>query len=162
MEFRRKVRAIIGRGLECDRYTTEMGSKSYLPGGERRNVSLLSKERIDRVNYEIEENGLCPFRYGETRRNIITTGIEMEQFEGWEFSVGGVLMRYVCRARSCNSPSYPKDKPSFRHWFGDNAGIIAQIVDVRQMLPGAYGRDNNSGEIAIGNGIVLLRRRSIN
>ena len=88
-----EVHAVPGRGLEGDRYFTGGGTYSETEG-EGREVTLIELEALDRLrtDYDID---LLP---NETRRNISTRGITLDELIGHEFRIGDVRMRGI---RSC-------------------------------------------------------------
>ena len=91
-----EVLAVAGRGLDGDRYFLGVGSFSRWPG-EGRAVSLIEREAIDAVRREhgIDLGG------GRSRRNIVTSGIELAGLVGKTFRIGGALLRGVRPAAPC-------------------------------------------------------------
>ena len=91
-----QVRAVAGRGLEGDRYFNNAGTFSKSPGGGRA-VTLIEAEAIDAVardcDYKLE--------YKDTRRNIVTRGIALNDLVDKEFRVGHVRMRGVRLCDPC-------------------------------------------------------------
>jgi MOSC domain-containing protein YiiM len=77
------VRCIAGRGLEGDRYCTGKGSYSRWPRPERA-VSLIEQETIDAVRLE---HGI-DVGQGRSRRNLVTTGVRLEELRGKRFRIG--------------------------------------------------------------------------
>jgi MOSC domain-containing protein YiiM len=92
-----EVRAVPGKGLEGDRYFRGEGSFSNNPGGGRQ-VTLVASEMLDLLE---REHGirLAP---SETRRNLVTRGVSLNDLVGKGFQVGGVRMRGVRLAEPCN------------------------------------------------------------
>ena len=96
-----QVRAIVGAGLEGDRYCVGLhddrggqGTWSHWPGGGRQ-VTLIEAE----VLAELE--GALGVAGADTRRNIITSGIRLNELVGIEFIVGEVVMRGVRLCEPC-------------------------------------------------------------
>src|SRR5437588_5350681 len=87
------VRAVAGRGLEGDRYFDGSGTYSETEG-EGRAVTLIEIEALDRLRDEYGID-LLPI---ESRRNIATHGITLDDLIGKEFRIGDVRMRGI---RSC-------------------------------------------------------------
>lgn len=125
MQWVEQVKAIAGLGLvgdDHDRYAKGMGSFSQGKIGSRQ-VTLI--------------NGIffpgSGFEYCESRRNIITDGIELIRCIGNEFRIGDVLLRGRENAKGycepCDRPSKLAGKKiSFAKAFSDRGGIIAEIL----------------------------------
>lgn len=131
------VRAIKGVGLEGDRYATERGAFSTSGRPVIRHVTLIAAEDIMMANRLLD----VPFTTGETRRNIITTGVQLNGLVGELFVVSGVLMRGVERCDPCTRPSKLTDKEGFDTAFANRGGIRAEIL--------------NDGEITVGGHIAV-------
>ena len=98
MEARAEVRAIAGKGLEGDRYAVEAGTYS----GRRiedsqRAVTLIEREAVESA---VEQYGV-ELGEGETRRNLVTTGVALNHLVGHEFTVGGVRLRGFDLSHPC-------------------------------------------------------------
>ena len=92
-----EVRAVPGKGLEGDRYFRGEGSFSKNPGGGRE-VTLVESEMLSLLE---REHGirLAP---ADTRRNLLTAGVPLNDLVGKVFQVGSVRMRGVRLAEPCN------------------------------------------------------------
>ena len=93
MESRQSVEAIVGRGLEGDRYLDGSGRWSSTPGVGRQ-VTLIEIETIEAL--EREKNiVIAP---GASRRNLVTRGVPLNHLVGREFQVGAVRLfgRRLC------------------------------------------------------------------
>ncbi|MGH8936439.1 MAG: MOSC domain-containing protein [Acidimicrobiia bacterium] len=73
-----RVQAVAGRGLEGDRYYLRDGAK---PAQE---ITLIEAERLEAAGRD-QGLDLAP---GEHRRNIVTSGVELETLLGTRFTVG--------------------------------------------------------------------------
>src|SRR3954454_13393283 len=93
MELRREVRALAGCGFEGDRYATGQGTFSRIARQAARHVSLIAREAFDEANSELVQRGMAPFTPHETRRNILTEGVDVNALVGREFKIGQVTMR---------------------------------------------------------------------
>jgi MOSC domain-containing protein YiiM len=91
-----EVRALIGRGLEGDRYERGIGSFSRWPGTGRA-VTLIEQEVIESV---LDETGL-DLDSGRSRRNIVTEGVRLNELVGMNFRIGTVLFRGERLAEPC-------------------------------------------------------------
>ena len=91
-----QVRAVAGRGLEGDRYFNNAGTFSNSPGAGRA-VTLIESEAIDAVARDCG----CELDYKDTRRNIVTRGVALNDLLDREFRVGDVRMRGVRLCEPC-------------------------------------------------------------
>ncbi len=91
-----EVRALIGRGLEGDRYERGVGSFSRWPGTGRA-VTLIEQEVIEAV---LDETGLA-LDAGRSRRNIVTEGVRLNELVGKTFRIGTALFRGDRLAEPC-------------------------------------------------------------
>ena len=79
------ARALMGRGLEGDRYAAGLGTFSAKPGTGRQ-VTLIEAEALEAYETETGE----PLTAEEARRNIVTRGVRLNDLVGREFTVGDV------------------------------------------------------------------------
>ena len=77
------VKAIIGRGLDGDRYYNLSGTYSNHPG-DGRQVTLIEIEAIEALGREYQ----IALAAGSARRNIVTRGVALNHFVEREFRVG--------------------------------------------------------------------------
>jgi MOSC domain-containing protein YiiM len=121
----REVRAIAGAGLEGDRYARGEGAWSRSSPGKVRHVSLIAVEAISASN----RNGGGPmFLASETRRNIVTEGVDLNDLVGKEFRVAGVRMRGTEPCDPCVRPTVLSRKTGFRERFKNRGGLRAEIL----------------------------------
>jgi MOSC domain-containing protein YiiM len=92
-----EVRAVPGKGLEGDRYFRGEGSFSKNPGGGRE-VTLVASEVLSLLE---REHGIR-LDPAETRRNLLTSGVTLNDLVGKVFQVGAIRMRGVRLAEPCN------------------------------------------------------------
>jgi MOSC domain-containing protein YiiM len=132
------VRAVPGVGLEGDRYARGRGTWGRRGArGPGRDLTLIEAEEVERLalDFGIE---LAP---GESRRNVTTRGVRLNELIGRRFRIGEVLCEGV---RLCEPCTYLEDvtgKP-LREPLLHRAGLRADIV--------------TSGTIAVGDAIVDL------
>jgi MOSC domain-containing protein YiiM len=91
---RARVRARVG--IEGDRYATGGGTWSDHPGGDR-DLTLVEAEVIESL---AAEHGIA-LSPGETRRNVTTRGVRLDDLVGREFTIGGVRCRGQRRCEPC-------------------------------------------------------------
>lgn len=110
-----EVEAIYGAGLLGDRYSTGQGSFNKKIGIGNRQVTLISSQFFEDSSFE----------YYQSRRNIITTDIELMRCINKEFRIASVYMRGVKYCEPCNRPSELIGKSaSFEHAFSDRCKMI--------------------------------------
>ena len=113
------VQAIVGIGLEGDRYAT---------GGGSFNKDMVGKRQVTLMNAIFFENS--GFEYADSRRNLFVTGVELMWLVGREFRVGQALLRGVKYCDPCNRPSKLSGKgASFKDTFFDRGGLVAEVLE---------------------------------
>src|SRR5215470_19975614 len=93
MESRQSIEAIVGRGLEGDRYVDGSGHWSSNPGIGRQ-VTLIEIETIE----ALEDEKSIVIAPGASRRNLVTRGVPLNHLVGREFQAGAVRLfgRRLC------------------------------------------------------------------
>ena len=91
------VRAVPGRGLEGDRYFAHTGTYSDTPGTGR-DLTLIESEQIEGIEREFGIR-IGP---GESRRNVTTVGVSLNELVDREFRVGKVLVRGMRLCEPCD------------------------------------------------------------
>jgi len=121
MEAHDEIAAIAGTGLAGDRYAAKVGAFSEKPGGGRE-VTLIAREGITAAN----EEGVAVGEH-ETRRNLVTEGVDLDQLVGRTFSVGDVVMRGV---RDCPPCKYLEGltRPGVMAALRGRGGLRADIL----------------------------------
>ncbi len=131
-----KARAVPGRGLEGDRYFSQVGTFSNKPGPSRE-VTLIEAEALEALtrDYQIE---LEP---RNTRRNIVTRGVPLNHLVGRDFQVGEVKLRGI---RLCEPCSHLEQltRPGIERALVHRGGLRAQVL--------------NSGLIRVGDPVQQL------
>lgn len=126
-----EVEAIAGRGLQGDRYATGEGSFNKGNLGLRQ-VTLISDQFFS-------ESGFEPI---DSRRNIVTQGVELLPLIGRTFWVGAAQFRGIKYCTPCERPNNLAGKErSFKQAFSDRGGLIAAVVE--------------SGHIRVGDAIIV-------
>lgn len=96
MESREEVKAVVGQGIEGDRYFDGTGHWSKTPGVGRE-VTLIEIEAIEAL--ESERN--IAIKPGATRRNVVTRGVPLNHLVGREFQLGAVRLRGTRLCEPC-------------------------------------------------------------
>jgi MOSC domain-containing protein YiiM len=117
------ARAVAGKGLEGDRYFSQLGTYSNRAGSGRE-VTLIEVESIEALkrDYEVE---LDP---GQSRRNIVTRGIPLNHLVDREFTVGEVILRGTRLCEPCSHLEKLTVNGSMRGLI-HRGGLRAEIVE---------------------------------
>ena len=118
-----EVRAVPGKGLEGDRYFRGEGSFSKNPGGGRQ-VTLVATEMLELLR---TEHGIA-LPAIETRRNLVTKGVSLNDLVGQIFQVGSVRMKGVRLSEPCNHLER-LTKPGVLKGLVHRGGLRADILD---------------------------------
>lgn len=121
--------AIAGCGLEGDRYCR--GTGYWTPMGDVCEVTLISAEDLDHIQREL---GL-EVKSGEHRRNIITSGIDLDVLSGKRFRVGEVVLRYD-RPRPPCKHIQDLTQPGMTRALVGRGGHCARVVQAGTIRPG--------------------------
>src|SRR3977135_3409168 len=135
MDAHDEVRALAGVGLEGDRYATKTGEFSEREG-RGREVTLIAREAIAAAN----GRGVTIAEH-ETRRNLVTEGVDLDELVGKTFAVGEAVLVGV---RDCPPCAYLEGltRPGVRAALEGGGGLRADIV--------------REGTIRVGDAIVEL------
>jgi MOSC domain-containing protein YiiM len=147
MESRIEVEVRAGLGIAGDRYALGTGGYSPLKD-KRRDITFIDESQIAAANAYQRARGLFGFTPMETRRNVLTRGIDLNSLVWKAFRIGGVVFFGTDRADPCQRPeSIMKkagiNKSGFREAFEHRGGLRAQVVtsgiirvgDVLELIP---------------------------
>ena len=115
--------ALAGRGIEGDRYFLGTGTYSKIPEPGRQ-VTLIKSEVLESLKNKLEIN----VKPEESRRNILTQGIEINDLIGTEFYVGTVRLRAHRITQPCLYLEKLLDQPGLYKELWDNGGISCEIL----------------------------------
>jgi MOSC domain-containing protein YiiM len=133
MQPRARARAVAGRGLEGDRYAAGAGTFSAY-GGTGRDLTLVASEVLEAVGLDA----------AQARRNVVTSGIDVNALVGRRFRVGPV----ECAGRRWCEPCAHLERltrPGVLRDLVHRGGLRADILV--------------GGEIAVGDDVVALAAR---
>lgn len=122
MEARDEVEAVVGVGLDGDRYAEKIGKHSQTPGTGRE-VTLVEQEAIAAVRADGVE-----LADHETRRNLLTEGVPLNHLVGRTFRVGDVVLRGVRLADPCSYLA-GLTRPGVSRALVHRGGLRADIVE---------------------------------
>lgn len=123
------VQALTGLGLEGDRYAAKQGTFSERPG--QRDVTLIEAEVLE--SYERESGK--KLSAAESRRNLLTLGVRLNDLVGCEFQVGAVRMRGLRLSEPCThlqGLTHPETLRGLVH----RAGLIAEVLSDGELKVG--------------------------
>ena len=119
-----RARATAGAGLQGDRYAEERGTWSRHGGrGSGRDLTLVEAEEVERLAFDFGIE-LAP---GETRRNLTTRGVRLNELVGRRFRIGDVICEGVRLCEPCTYLEEVTGKP-LREPLRHRAGLRADIV----------------------------------
>jgi MOSC domain-containing protein YiiM len=124
MEEQQTIKALEGVGLEGDRYALGKGAYSNSKRITIRQVSFIEIEKFNEANNELEEK----FTLAETRRNIVTEGVELNDLVGKEFFVGEVRLLGIELCTPCKRPEKLANKKGFEKAFEGRGGLRAEVM----------------------------------
>ena len=124
------VRAHAGRGLEGNRYFFEQAK----PGTA---LTLIAAEALEAME---REHGIS-IEARESRRNVVTRGIDVNELVGKRFRVGGVECRGVQLCEPCTTLQ-AMTKPGVIKGLTHRGGLNADIL--------------SDGEISVGDAVVAV------
>lgn len=131
-----EVRAIAGHGLEGDRYASEAGTWSQLTARGRRDLTLVGVEGLE----EMAREGLR-IEPEQTRRNVLTSGIDLAVLVGRQFRVGNTICYGIRRCQPC---VYLEGKT--------RKGVLKAMVD----RGGLFTEIVRDGAIRVGDAVVPI------
>ena len=124
---------VAGKGIEGDRYFTGKGTFSkQLQGNPSVEVTLIEKEEIDKFNNEHGQQQ----NDGDFRRNIVTTGIRLNNLVDKEFTIGSVKLKGIRLCEPCDYLAKTVNALVLPHMVG-RGGLRAQIL-----MGGTVNRDD--------------------
>jgi MOSC domain-containing protein YiiM len=130
----KSILAVAGHGLEGDRYFQKIGTFSSKAGPDRE-VTLIATEALEALQREF---GIS-LSAGESRRNLATRGVPLNDLVGQTFRVGEVVLEGLRLCEPCShlaELTYPQVLPGLK----GRGGLRARVVV--------------GGEIQIGNAIM--------
>ena len=124
------VAAQAGVGLAGDRYALATGSFSAR-GRDPRDVTLVEREAVDAVRavgIDVTE--------ADTRRNLVTEGVPLNQLVGRTFRVGKVRLRGLRLAEPCAYLEQLTGLPGVRQALVHRGGLRAELLDDGELRVG--------------------------
>jgi MOSC domain-containing protein YiiM len=121
-EFVEQVHVVPGMGIEGDRYFIQPEAKDLhsKPGQE---LTLIEIEAIEAMCLE-DGIQISP---GQTRRNIVTRGVSLNELVDHDFNIGDVRLRGIRLCEPCNYLANRTD-PRILHSMTHRGGLRAEII----------------------------------
>ncbi len=126
-----QLNALAGRGIEGDRYFMGTGTYSKKPEPGRQ-VTLIKSEILESLRDEFD----ITVKPEESRRNVLTQGVEINELIGTEFFVGPVRLRAHRITQPCLHLEKLLDQPGLYQRLWDNGGISCEILSDGIIKPG--------------------------
>ena len=122
---------VAGEGIVGDRYALGIGafSKTQI---KIRHISLIALNGIDNANRQLIAKQQTPFSEGDTRRNVIISGIsadELNDLVGKIFYLGGLAFKGTELCEPCQRPANLLKRPDFVSAFEDRGGLRAEALE---------------------------------
>jgi MOSC domain-containing protein YiiM len=118
--YKDAVEALAGRGIEGDRYCLAEPATGKASNG---NITLIETSALDHLaSLGIDVTG------ADVRRNVVVSGIELNDLVGQEFTVGGVRCFATELCDPCNYIE-KRTKPGVLRGLVERGGIRARIVE---------------------------------
>ena len=157
MESPQSAEAVVGRGLEGDRYFIGNGYWSTHPG-RGREVTLIELEAIEALAQE-KQVVIAP---AAARRNIVTRGVPLNHLAGREFQVGGVRFAGIRLCEPCDYLEGLTTKgvlTGLLHRGGLRAEIVSGgTIHVGDVIVEVESEERGNSELRIGAEAVTSQR----
>lgn len=121
------VRAVPGRGLEGDRYFNGTGTFSPHQPKPDFEITLIQLEHIE----AFASRFASAFTAQDARRNLVTSGVDLNALVGKDFKVGAVRLRGMRLCEPCNflaQRTLPEILKGLLHKGGLRAQILSEGV----------------------------------
>ena len=122
---------VAGKGIAGDRYALGIGafSKTKI---KIRHISLIALTAMEDANHQLIAKQQMPFSEGDTRRNVIISGIsadELNDLVGKIFYLGGLAFKGTELCEPCQRPANLLKRPDFMSAFEDRGGLRAEALE---------------------------------
>jgi len=142
MQARSEAHAVPGRGLAGDRYFADNGrfSAEPVPGREITELTLIESEVVEYLSLEwgldVDE--------ADSRRNVVTRGVSLNDLVGVEFDVGDARLHGASLCEPCISLVKSPEHRHLLRALAHKGGLRARIL--------------REGTLAVGDPIVVETR----
>ena len=122
---------IAGAGIVGDRYALGLGAFSKTKS-KIRHISLIALSGVERANCQLLAKQQTPFSEGDTRRNLVISGIsedELNSLVGKIFYLGGLMFKGTELCEPCQRPANLLRRPDFMTVFEGRGGLRAEALE---------------------------------
>jgi len=134
-EQRESVEAVVGKGLQGDRYFENEGTFSSEDAERKRDVTLIEAEAIEQAEDEYDVR----FEPGVHRRNITVRGVGLNRLVGERFRVGDAVIEGAELCEPCTYLERKLEEKGVQEALVHRGGLRCAVVE--------------SGEIAVGDDV---------
>ncbi len=130
---------VADEGIVGDRYALGLGAFSKTKP-KIRHISLITLSGVERANRQLLTKQQAPFIDGETRRNLVISGIsedELNSLVGKIFYLGGLAFKGTELCAPCQRPANLLGRPDFLNTFEGIGGLRAEALDSGCIAPGS-------------------------
>lgn len=117
-----RIHVVAGKGIEGDRFYLQSESKDTQSKTDRE-ITLIEMETIDAI-YKEDRIKITP---DQTRRNIVTRGVSLNDLVGHVFSIGEIKLLGIRLYEPCNYLASRTD-PRLLHSMVHRGGLRAKII----------------------------------
>ena len=124
-EPRESVEAVVGKGLQGDRYFENEGTFSTDDEDRTRDLTLIEAEAIEQAeaDYEVE------FEPGVHRRNVTVRGVGLNQLLGEQFRVGDVIVEGTELCEPCSYLERKLEQEGVQNALVHRGGLRCAVVE---------------------------------
>ena len=122
---------VAGEGIVGDRYALGIGAFSKTKN-KIRHISLIALKGMEDANRKLIAKQQMPFGEGDTRRNIIISGISADELNGLVgkiFYLGGLAFKGTELCEPCQRPANLLKRRDFMSAFEDRGGLRAEALE---------------------------------
>jgi hypothetical protein len=133
-----RAEIVAGQGITGDRYALELGAFSKTKP-KIRHVSLIALSGIEHANYCLVAEQKTVFGLGDTRRNLVISGISEDELNGLvgkHFYLGELAFKGTELCEPCQRPANLLKRPDFIDAFEGRGGLRAEALDSGSLTPG--------------------------
>jgi MOSC domain-containing protein YiiM len=130
---------VAGEGIVGDRYALGIGAFSKSKP-KIRHISLIALSAIENANGELLAKQQAIFDQGDTRRNLVISGISEDALNGLVgkiFHLGGLAFKGTELCEPCQRPANLLKRPDFMNVFEGRGGLRAEALESGQLIPGS-------------------------
>lgn len=125
MERRKNIRLIAGKGIEGDRYAADDRRSGRRKKPKGLALTLIEQEAVHATCIELG----IDVDYAITRRNVVTSGVNLDALVGRAFRLGSALVLGVAANPACSRLEKLTGLPGLKNVLAGRGGIRAEILE---------------------------------